>query len=236
MQHIGWEACFYVNVPVGAAALIMSLLVLKETPAAPAGSFDIPGIVALAAALFALIFGLIKGPDFGWASGRTLAFLGAAALLGLLFIVHESRARQPLLPLKLFRSASLSAGVVLVILLMFALFGAMFFMTFGTAVLGAIMSARIDSLLPTSWHAAHLPPLTAAGYAQVKSAISVGVAPVPSGTPAQVADVITQISHATFAAGMHNAFLVGAAVALGGAGIALITKKGTGTVAMHAGI
>ena len=46
---------------------------------------------------------------------------------------------------------------------------------FGTAVLGAIMSARIDSLLPASWHAAHLPPLTAAGYAQVKSAVSVGV-------------------------------------------------------------
>ena len=40
---------------------------------------------------------------------------------------------------------------------------------FGTAVLGAIMSAKIDSLLPASWHAAHLPPLTAAGYAQVKT-------------------------------------------------------------------
>ena len=130
VQHIGWEACFYVNVPVGAAALAMSLLVLRETPAAPASSFDIPGIAALAGALFTLIFGLIKGPDYGWASARTLAFLGAAALLGLLFVIRESRARQPLLPLKLFRSASLSAGVVLVILLMFALFGAMFFMTF----------------------------------------------------------------------------------------------------------
>src|SRR6266566_3683322 len=86
VTHIGWEACFYVNVPVGAAALAMSLLVLRETPAAP--------------------------------------------LLGLLFVLRESRARQPMLPLKLFRSASVSAGVVLVILLMFALFGAMFFMTF----------------------------------------------------------------------------------------------------------
>jgi hypothetical protein len=107
---------------------------------------------------------------------------------------------------------------------------------FGTAVLGAIMSARIDSLLPASWHAAHLPALTAAGYAQVKSAVSVGVAPVPAGTPAQAAAAITQISHATFTAGMHNAFLVGAAVALAGAGIALITRKGTGTAAAHAGI
>jgi hypothetical protein len=62
--------------------------------------------------------------------------------------------------------------------------------TFGTAVLGAIMSARIDSLLPARWHAAHLPPLTAAGYAQVKNAVSVGVAPVPSGTPAKAAGVL----------------------------------------------
>ena len=354
VQHIGWEACFYVNVPVGAAALIMSLLVLRETRATPASSFDIPGIAALSGALFALIFGLIKGSDYGWASARTLAFLGAAALLGLLFVIRQRRARQPLLPLRLFRSASLSAGVVLVILLMFALFGAMFFMTFflenvhglspiaagvhllpmtamlivgsplagavigrtgprlpiaagmtmaaaamfglsrlgataspddtiawfvllglglapvmvgatdvivgnapaqlagvagglqstamqlggtfGTAVLGAILSARIDSLFPASWHAAHLPALAAGQYAQVKSAVSVGVAPVPSGTPAQAADVITQISHATFTAGMHSAFLVGAAVALAGAGIALITRKGTGTAAAHAGI
>src|SRR6266487_5974726 len=131
VQHIRWEACFYVNVPVGAAALVMSLLVLRETPVSPdAASFDIPRIAALSGALFLLIWGLIKGPDYGWASARTLTFLGAAALLGLLFVIRESRARQPLLPLTLFRSASLSAGVVLVILLMFALFGAMFFMTF----------------------------------------------------------------------------------------------------------
>ena len=87
-----------------------------------------------------------------------------------------------------------------------------------------------------SWRAAHLPPLNAAQYAQVKSAVSVGVAPVTHTTPAQAAGLITQISHATFTAGMHNAFLVGAAVALAGATIALITRKGTATAAAHAGI
>src|ERR1700726_619137 len=113
VQHIGWEACFYVNVPVGLIALAMSQLALRETDPSPAArSFDIPGIAALSGALFLLIFGLIKGPDFGWGSVRTLAFLGAAALLGLLFVLRESRARQPLLPLKAFRSASLAAGVV----------------------------------------------------------------------------------------------------------------------------
>jgi predicted MFS family arabinose efflux permease len=51
-------------------------------------------------------------------------------VVGLLFVLREHRTRRPLLPLRLFRSASLSAGVALVVLLMFALFGAMFFMTF----------------------------------------------------------------------------------------------------------
>src|SRR6266566_2980490 len=131
VQHIGWEACFYINVPVGLIALAASLLVLRETDPSPAArSFDIPGIATLSGALFLLIWGLIKGPDYGWSSAATLAFLGAAALAGLLFVLRQGRATQPLLPLRLFRSASLSAGVVLVILLMFAMFGAMFFMTF----------------------------------------------------------------------------------------------------------
>jgi EmrB/QacA subfamily drug resistance transporter len=355
VQHVNWEACFYVNVPVGAAALIMSLLVLRETPASPAASsFDIPGIAALSGSLFLLIWGLIKGPDYGWGSARTLMFLGAATLLGLLFILRESRARQPLLPLRLFRSASLSAGTALVILLMFALFGAMFFMTFylenvhgldpigagvhllpmtamlivgapvsgaligklgprlpmatgmvlaavalfglsrltataspngtivwfvllglglspvmvgatevivgnapvelagvasglqstamqlggtlGTAVLGAVMSAKISSLLPASWHAAHLPALNPAQLAGVKSAVSVGVAPVTRNTPPHVAATITQISHDTFVSGMHNAFLVAAVVALAGALVALITKRGNSAAPTHAGI
>jgi EmrB/QacA subfamily drug resistance transporter len=355
VQHIGWEACFYINVPVGLIALAASLLVLRETDPSPAArSFDIPGIAALSGALFLLIWGLIKGPDYGWSSAPTLAFLGAAALAVLLFVLRQARTAQPLLPLRLFRSASLSAGVVLVVLLMFAMFGAMFFMTFylenvhgldpiaagvhllpmtamlivgsplagalisklgpriplvagmlmaaiamaglsrlgaasspndtiawfvllglglspvmvgatnvivgnapvelagvagglqstamqvggalGTAVLGAVMSAKISATLPGSWHAAHLPPLSTAQLASVKSAVSVGAAPVTGNTPSQLAGEITRISHATFTAGMHNAFLVAAAVALAGAVIALITRRGTGTTAAHAGI
>jgi EmrB/QacA subfamily drug resistance transporter len=131
VQHVNWEACFYINVPVGLIALAMSWLVLRETDPSPAArSFDIPGIALLSGALFALIWALIKGADYGWGSGRTMLFFGGAALAGLLFIVRESRAKEPLLPLRLFRSVPLSAGVVLVLMLMFSLFGAMFFMTF----------------------------------------------------------------------------------------------------------
>ena len=105
--------------------------------------------------------------------------------------------------------------------------------TIGTAVLGAVMAAKISSLLPASWHAAHLPPLTAGQLAQVKNAVSVGAAPVTRGTPPQVASLLTDLSHATFAAGMHTAFLVAAAVALAGAFLALVVRGGSGTAGAH---
>jgi hypothetical protein len=99
------------------------------------------------------------------------------------------------------------------------------------------MSARISSLLPASWQAAHLPTLTGAQQAAVESAVSVGAAPVTSSTPPQVARVITDISHATFASGMHTAFLVAAAVALAGALIGLLIRPGhTTTIGVPAGL
>jgi len=108
--------------------------------------------------------------------------------------------------------------------------------TLGTAVLGAVMTARVSSLLPANWHAAHLPAISPAQLAGVKSAVSVGAAPVTRGTPPRLAAEITRISHDTFAAGMHNAFLLAAALALAGAAIALIIRRGDGAAAAHVGI
>ncbi len=98
--------------------------------------------------------------------------------------------------------------------------------TIGTAVLGAIMSAKIDSLLPARWAAAHLPALSPAQLADVKSATSVGVSPVTHATPAPIAELITNVTHTTFVSGMSAAFSVAAIVALAGAVIALLAKRG----------
>jgi EmrB/QacA subfamily drug resistance transporter len=353
VQHLNWESCFYINVPVGIIALTMGLLVLRETPPSPAArSFDIPGIALLSGFLFLLVWGLIKGADYGWGSGKTIGFFAAAAVALALFILRESRAKEPLLPLQLFRSVPLSAGTVLVITLMFALFGAMFFMTFfmenvhgldpvatgvrllpmtamlivgaplagqvitkmgprvpmvagmllaaialfglsrismtsslndtigwfamlglglspvmvgatevivgnapvelagvagglqstamqvggtiGTAVLGAVMSAKVDSLLPARWAAAHLPALTPAQLAGVKSLTTVGAAPVQKGIPAQAAATIADVTHATFISGMTASFLTACIVAVGGALIALLTRRGDSAAAAGA--
>lgn len=97
--------------------------------------------------------------------------------------------------------------------------------TIGTAVLGAVMSAKVDSLLPARWAAAHLPELSPDQLAAVKSATTVGVAPIQKGMSPQLAASIADVTHATFISGMTAAFLVASVVAIAGALIALLTKK-----------
>lgn len=131
VEHIDWESCFYVNVIVGAVALAATLAFVRETAPSPAAtSFDVAGIALLSAGLFSLIWALIKASSYGWGSARTIGFfVGAGVALGL-FVLWELRAAKPLLPMRLFRSVSLSVGTVLTALLMFSLVGSMFFMTF----------------------------------------------------------------------------------------------------------
>ena len=109
--------------------------------------------------------------------------------------------------------------------------------TLGTAVLAAVMSAKVNSLLPARWHSAHLPALTATQLAAARKAVSVGVAPVTHVMPPQVVNLITGIAHATFISGMRAAFVVAAFVALTGAPIALLVRPDNGgaegTVSWH---
>ena len=131
VQHVNWEACFYVNVVVGALALAVTLAFVLETAPSPvAQSFDLAGIASLSGGLFCLIWALMKASTYGWASARTIGFFAGSAAALVLFVLCEARSAQPLLPLRLFRSVSLSVGAVLNILLMFALVGSLFFMTF----------------------------------------------------------------------------------------------------------
>jgi hypothetical protein len=102
--------------------------------------------------------------------------------------------------------------------------------TIGTAVLGAVMASKVDSLLPARWAAAHLPALNPAQLAAAKSATTVGVAPVRPGMPAPLATAITDVTHQTFISGMTASFLVASIVAVAGALIALLVRKGHNAV------
>ncbi len=130
VQHINWQSVFFINVPVGIVALVVGGLFLVSAKGRERSSFDIPGVVLLSAMLFALVWAVIKAPAYGWGDLKTIGFfVGAAVLLGI-FLLRESTTSQPLLPLGLFRSLSLSVGVVLMMLMAFGMFGGMFFLTF----------------------------------------------------------------------------------------------------------
>jgi len=140
VEHVNWQSVFFINVPVGAVALILGLLILRDHRAAlgrspengysAPRSFDVLGIVLLSGAMFCLVWALIKAPTWGWGSGTTWAFLAVSVLGFALFAFWEQRVKEPLIPLGLFRSVPLSAGVVLMVLMAIAFMGGLFFVTF----------------------------------------------------------------------------------------------------------
>ncbi|MEU1041733.1 MFS transporter [Streptomyces sp. NPDC005551] len=131
VQHVSWQSVFFINVPVGVLALVLGALILTDHRAENAPrSFDILGIALLSGAMFCLVWALIKAPAWGWGDGLTWTFLGASVLGFALFALWETKVREPLVPLALFRSVPLSAGVVLMALMAIAFLGGLFFVTF----------------------------------------------------------------------------------------------------------
>jgi EmrB/QacA subfamily drug resistance transporter len=102
-DSLGWRWIFFVNVPIGAAALWIALTSVRESRDPNARRADVAGLVTLAASLFLIVFGLLRGNDAGWTSGQILASLiaGAALLVG--FVLIELRQERPMLDVSLFR-------------------------------------------------------------------------------------------------------------------------------------
>ncbi|MGW7412998.1 MFS transporter [Streptomyces sp. NPDC054863] len=153
VEHVSWQSVFFINVPVGVLALVFGLVVLRDHRAANAPrSFDIPGILLLSGAMGALVYGLIKaGESWGWGGTNTWLCVGGSVALFVIFAIWETKAKEPLIPLAMFRSVPLSAGVVLMVLMAFAFMGGLFFVTF--YLQGVHGLSPVDSGL-------HLLPLT----------------------------------------------------------------------------
>jgi EmrB/QacA subfamily drug resistance transporter len=131
VENVSWQSVFFINVPVGVLALVLGVLILLDHRAENAPrSFDLLGIALLSAAMFCLVWAVIKAPEWGWGDGQTWSFIGASLLGFALFAFWELRVREPLVPLTLFRSVALSAGVVLMVLMAIAFMGGLFFVTF----------------------------------------------------------------------------------------------------------
>ena len=129
VQDVSWQWVFYLNVPVSIIGIVISVLVLRESREHDVESPDFAGIVTLGAALFLLVFGLIKTQTWGWLDAKTLACFGGAIIAAALFVFAEGRVTNPLVPLRIFASRALSMSTISVILNFFAFYGVIFFVS-----------------------------------------------------------------------------------------------------------
>ena len=124
-ENLGWEWIFFVNVPIGIAAMVLTERQIVNVSAQDPEPVDVPGLVTFSSSLFLLIFGLIRGNPEGWGSPLILACLIGAAALMALFIAIERRTDHPMLDLTLFRKRAFNGVSAVAFCLsagMFALF------------------------------------------------------------------------------------------------------------------
>jgi EmrB/QacA subfamily drug resistance transporter len=110
VEEAGWRWVFFLNVPIGLAALVPARRLLRETRD-PAGVLpDGLGSALLVAGVGALALGIVKGPDWGWDSAGVLGALAAAAVLLPLVVLRSARHRAPVIELGLFRARSFAVA------------------------------------------------------------------------------------------------------------------------------
>jgi EmrB/QacA subfamily drug resistance transporter len=114
---LSWEWIFFVNVPVGIGAFVLTPLLLAESRDATAESFDVPGAGLVTGGLIVLVYALTQANDYGWGSAETIGLFAAAAALLAAFVAWEARTRDPLMPFSIFRLRTLVganvAGLIL---------------------------------------------------------------------------------------------------------------------------
>ncbi|CAL9528865.1 MFS transporter [Streptomyces sp. enrichment culture] len=127
-EHVSWQWIFWLNVPLGIALLPLARLRLAESRGTGA-PLDVPGTLLASGGLFGIVYGLVRGPVDGWTSGTVLLGLIAGAALLAAFVVHGTRARNAMLPMRLFRSRAF-AGINAASMLMFlGMFGSIFLLS-----------------------------------------------------------------------------------------------------------
>jgi EmrB/QacA subfamily drug resistance transporter len=128
-EAIGWEAIFYINLPIGLAAIYIALTKVGESRDPNAGSNDWAGLVTFSSALFLLIFALVRGNAEGWGSPLIVSFLVGAAVLLSLFVVVEARIDHPMFDLGLFRKPTFGGASIAAFALSASLFSMFLYLT-----------------------------------------------------------------------------------------------------------
>lgn len=127
-QAFSWPWIFFINVPVGVAAFVLSLRLVPESKDEAAHrSFDVAGAVAVTGGLMSLVYAIVQAQQKGWGSAQTIVTFVVSAALLVGFVLIELRAKAPLVRLSIFRVRSLSAANVVMFLVGSGLFAMFFF-------------------------------------------------------------------------------------------------------------
>jgi EmrB/QacA subfamily drug resistance transporter len=125
-----WRFIFFINVPIGMAALVILWLKVDESRDTTSDkSIDIPGAVAIALGLSTLTFGFLRVPPMGWYSPQVYGSLIAGVLFFVAFIIIEQKSKHPMMPLQLFKNATFSGANLLTFFLYAGLGSGMLFLS-----------------------------------------------------------------------------------------------------------
>jgi EmrB/QacA subfamily drug resistance transporter len=125
----GWPSIFYLNLPIGIVTVIITLRKLPESRDEDAGAIDWLGLTTFSAALFLLVYALIKGNERGWGSGLIVGMLIASAVLLALFAVVEHRQPRPMFDLSLFRKLTFGGASIAAFALSASMFAMFLYLT-----------------------------------------------------------------------------------------------------------
>jgi EmrB/QacA subfamily drug resistance transporter len=129
LMHFSWNSVFYINVPVVAAALIGTHIHIGESKDERAPPADLIGVLLSIIGLVSLLFAVIQAGVIGWKEPKILIALASAAIFLTGFAVWESRTKNPMLPLYLFKNRSFTGANIALTLIMFCMFGSSFFLS-----------------------------------------------------------------------------------------------------------
>jgi EmrB/QacA subfamily drug resistance transporter len=128
-EGLGWQWIFWINIPIGIAAVALALTRLRETRDPDARGVDWPGAATFSLSLFLLVFALIRGNDEGWGSAPIAGSLVASVALLVVFVAVERRRSQPMLDLSLFGRATFVGASIVAFALSFSMFSMFLYLT-----------------------------------------------------------------------------------------------------------
>jgi EmrB/QacA subfamily drug resistance transporter len=127
-EWVSWRWVLFINVPIGVLVAVAAPMLLPETPRQP-GHFDAVGALTSTAGMVSLVYGIIRAAADGWGNPVTLSAFAAAAVLLAGFVWRESRAQQPITPLRLFADRRRAGSYLTRLLIVAGMFGMFFFLT-----------------------------------------------------------------------------------------------------------